>query len=136
VGGPQEGQGTIGYAANIEAEWEAMTRKWEANDFRYEDCDLDYQTKMRGIMRDVSCLISYQQIDFVLKLCCQAAVVTGQCLVICGPPQPVTQLVLLSSEIYLRRLSPEEQAEYRKTLPDFELKIQDRYSYSNSTKKD
>jgi hypothetical protein len=65
-----------------------------------------------------------------------AAVVTGWCLVISGPPQPVTQLVLLSSAIYLRLLSPEEQAEYRKTLPDFELKIQDRYSDSNSTKKD
>jgi hypothetical protein len=126
----------LAIAANIEAEWEAMTRKWEANDCRYEDCDLDYQTKMRGIMRDVSCIISCQQIDFVLKLWSQAAVVTGQCLVISGQPQPVTQLVLLSSEIYLRRLSPEEQAEYRKTLPDFELKIQDRYSGSNSTKKD
>jgi hypothetical protein len=57
--------------------------------------------------------------------------------VISGPPQPVTQLVLLSLiEIYIRLLSPEEQAEYRKTLPDFELKIQDRYSDSNSTKKD
>jgi hypothetical protein len=72
-----------------------------------------------------------------LKLCCQAAVVTGHYLVIFGPPQPVTQLVLLSLiEIYIRLLSPEEQAEYRKTLPDFELKIQDRYSDSNSTKKD
>jgi hypothetical protein len=47
----------LAIAANIETEWEAMTRKWEANDCRYEDCDLDYQTKMRGIMRDVSCLI-------------------------------------------------------------------------------
>lgn len=128
----------LAIAANIEAEWEAMTRKWEANDYRYEDCDLDYQTKMRGRMRDVSCLISCQLIDFILKLCRQASVVAGQCLVIFGPPQLVTQNVLLSSliEIFLRLLSPEEQAEYRRTFPDFELKIQDRYSDSNSTKKD
>jgi len=72
----------LAIAANTEAEWEAMMRKWEANDYRYEDCDLDYQTKMRGRMQDVSCLILCQQIDFILKLCCQAAVVTGQCLVV------------------------------------------------------
>ena len=37
-------------------------------------------------------------------------------------------------EMYLRDLSPEEQAEYRKTLPDFTLKTKDRAS--NSTKED
>jgi hypothetical protein len=128
----------LAIAANTEAEWEAMTRKWEANDYyRYEDCDLDYQTKMQGRMRDVSCLISCQQIGFILKLYCQAAAVTGQCLVISGQPQPVNSFFFSSLiEIYLRLLSPEEQAEYRKTLPDFELKIQDHYSDSNSTKKD
>ena len=31
-------------------------------------------------------------------------------------------------EMYLRDLPPEEQAEYRKTLPDFTLKIKERAS--------
>jgi hypothetical protein len=32
----------LAIAANAEAEWEAMTRKWEANGCGYKDCDLDY----------------------------------------------------------------------------------------------
>jgi hypothetical protein len=50
----------------------------EAND--YEDLDLDYQTKIQIRMQDVSYLILFQQTDLILKLCFQAAAVTGHCL--------------------------------------------------------
>jgi len=73
----------LAFAAKTEAEWEDMTRKWEAND--YKDFNPDYQTRMQYKMRGAATII----------------------------------------ELFLRQLPAEEQAEYRKTLPDFKIKTKD-----------
>ena len=107
----------LDFAAKTEAEWEA------------EDLDHDYQNKMQTRMRDVGCLIFFQEINHIEALFPGSSSHRSF-------SSDYWFAILISPlvEMYLRDLSPEEQAEYRKTLPDFTLKIKDRGS--NSTKED
>ena len=45
----------LAIAAKTREEWDAMVRKWEAND--YKDFNRHYQFKMQTRMQDVRCLI-------------------------------------------------------------------------------
>jgi hypothetical protein len=45
----------LAIAGKTRKEWDAMMRKWEAND--YKDFNPDYQFTMQTRMRDVRCLV-------------------------------------------------------------------------------
>src|SRR5882762_5521584 len=61
---------------------------------------------MQSSIQNARCLVFFQKIDFIFKVCFQAAVVTGHCLAITGLWQSVTQ--------FLCQLPPEEQGQSRR----------------------
>jgi len=89
----REIQEQVDLARKTQTEWEAMIKKWEAND--YKDFDWGCQAKMNEVI-------------------CSAKVILESCL---------------------DDLPPEEQAEYRKNIPDFTMMIKDT-GHRSSTKDD
>jgi hypothetical protein len=49
----REIQEQVDLAREIQAEWEGMIKKWEAND--YKDFDLGYQAKIQRVLHGVCC---------------------------------------------------------------------------------